>query len=66
MDIIYNPSETRLLKLARDRDCATISGVDMFIHQGAEQFRLWTRIDPPLEVMRHAVKEALSRQNENN
>jgi len=66
MDIIYNPAETRLLKLARDRDCVTISGVDMFIHQGAEQFRLWTGIDPPLEVMGHAVKEALSKQDEKN
>jgi len=66
MDIIYNPAETMLLKLARDRDCATISGVDMFIHQGAEQFRLWTGIDPPLEVMSHAVKEALSKQDEKN
>ena len=61
MDIIYNPAETRLLKLARDRDCTTISGVDMFIHQGAEQFRLWTGIYPPLKVMSHAVKEALSK-----
>ena len=61
MDIVYNPAETRLLKLARDRDCTTVSGVDMFIHQGAEQFRLWTGIDPPLGVMRHAVNEALKK-----
>ena len=66
MDIIYNPAETRLLKLAKNRGCVTISGVDMLIHQGAEQFRLWTGIDPPLEVMSHAVKEALSKQDEKN
>jgi len=65
MDIIYNPADTRLLKLARDRDCATVSGVDMFIHQGAEQFRLWTGIDPPLGVMRHAVNEALKKDERN-
>lgn len=59
MDIIYNPIETRMLKVARDRGCKTISGLSMFINQGAEQFRLWTGLDPPLKEMTRAVKEAL-------
>ncbi|MBU0733820.1 MAG: shikimate dehydrogenase [Proteobacteria bacterium] len=64
MDIIYNPDKTKLLKAAKARGCTTISGVDMFIHQGAEQFRLWTGIDPPVAVMNHVVKEALLKQGE--
>jgi len=59
MDAIYNPLETRLLKSARAHGCATISGLEMFIHQGAEQFRLWTGLNPPVDVMRAAVKNAL-------
>ncbi len=59
MDIIYNPSETRLLKMARERGCLTIDGLDMLIHQGAEQFRLWTGIEAPLSTMTQAVKNAL-------
>ncbi len=59
MDIIYNPLETRLLKMARDRGCLTINGLSMFIHQGAEQFRLWTGLEAPVSVMMSAVKEAL-------
>lgn len=59
MDIIYNPLETRLLRIAKTRGCTAISGIQMFIHQGAEQFRLWTGIDPPIGVMSHAVSEAL-------
>jgi shikimate dehydrogenase len=59
MDAIYNPIETHLLKTARARGCATISGLEMFIHQGAEQFRLWTGITPPMDVMRAVVKDAL-------
>jgi len=66
MDIIYNPFETRLIRLAKARGCITINGIGMFVHQGAEQFRLWTSIDPPIDVMRHAVKEALLNQNESN
>jgi len=59
MDIIYNPIETRLLTMARNRGCLTINGLGMFIHQGAEQFRLWTGIDPPISAMKRSVKEAL-------
>jgi shikimate dehydrogenase len=59
MEIIYNPLETRLLRLARERGCSTINGLEMFIAQGAEQFRRWTGLEPPLQVMREAVKAAL-------
>jgi shikimate dehydrogenase len=63
MDVIYNPLETRLLKMARDRGCLTIDGLAMFIHQGAEQFRLWTGVEAPLSVMRQAVEQALERNS---
>ena len=59
MDAIYNPLETRLLKNARAKGCTTISGLEMFIHQGAEQFRLWTGLNPPVDIMRAVVKKAL-------
>ncbi len=59
MDAIYNPLETRLIKNARARGCAIISGLEMFIHQGAEQFRLWTGLNPPVDIMRAVVKHAL-------
>jgi shikimate dehydrogenase len=59
MDIVYRPLATCLLRMAKTRGCTTISGVRMLIHQGAEQFRLWTGIDPPLSMMDKAIKEAL-------
>jgi shikimate dehydrogenase len=59
MDIIYNPLETRLLRMARERGCATISGLEMFLAQGAEQFRRWTGLEPPLRAMRDAVEQKL-------
>ena len=66
MDIIYNPLKTKLLRMAKARGCVTISGFSMFIHQAAEQFRLWIGLAPPVGVMNHAVKEALLKQNERN
>lgn len=61
MDVIYNPLETKLLTLAKARGCLTINGLGMFIHQGAEQFRLWTGLEPPFEAMTEAAMQALGR-----
>ncbi|MEE4353035.1 MAG: shikimate dehydrogenase [Desulfatiglans sp.] len=62
MDIIYNPIETRLLKQAKAGDCLTINGLGMFVYQGAEQFRLWTNMEPPVSAMRRVVEESLVRR----
>lgn len=59
MDIVYNPLDTLLLKIAKDRRCITINGLKMFIYQGAEQFRLWTGLEPPLDTMEKAVRSVL-------
>ena len=64
MDIIYNPLETTLLRIAQARNCVTVTGLDMFIYQGAEQFKLWTGNNPPVAVMTSAVKQALQEQHE--
>jgi len=42
LDVIYNPAETRFLKIAKDRGCVAISGVEMFLAQAAKQFEIFT------------------------
>ncbi len=64
MDIIYNPLETRLLSLAKEKGCVIIDGLSMFINQAAEQFRLWTGLDAPFALMRKAAEEALAEKAE--
>lgn len=59
-DIVYTPLETRLLADARSRGLTVISGVEMFINQAVLQFRHFTGIDPPVEVMRRVVMERLA------
>jgi shikimate 5-dehydrogenase len=59
MDTIYNPLETKLLADARKAGCKTISGLDMFVHQGAEQIKFWTNLEPPRSLMRRVVAENL-------
>ncbi len=65
MDIVYNPFETMLLLEARSAGCKTINGLNMFVYQGAEQFRLWTGLNPPITAMADAVKEALTKPQDN-
>ncbi|MFH1740041.1 MAG: shikimate dehydrogenase [bacterium] len=59
-DVIYNPLQTRLLQQAQKAGARTINGVPMFVRQGAEQFRLWTGVEPPVEIMTHVVEKTLS------
>jgi len=64
MDIVYNPLETRFLKDAAAAGCGVISGIAMFVHQGAEQIRIWIDLEPPTELMEQVVLEKL--RNETN
>ena len=51
-DVIYNPAETRFLKLARQAGCQTVNGLPMLLYQGAEAFRLWTGETLPVDIVR--------------
>ena len=38
----------------------TVSGLEMFVGQAAEQFRLFTGLQPPVDLMRQVVLDSLS------
>jgi shikimate dehydrogenase len=54
LDAVYEPERTRLLRDAEARGALPISGRWMLIHQAAEQLRLWSGKDAPLDVMYEA------------
>ena len=58
-DTIYHPENTMLIKLAREHDCKTLNGTDMFIRQAAAQFHLFTGQDAPADLMREIVRRKL-------
>jgi len=58
-DMVYNPLQTPLLKLAASRGLATIGGMEMFVQQGARQFEIWTGKPAPEAEMRRVVEQAL-------
>ena len=51
-DVIYNPRETALLKLAKSAGCKTQNGLYMLLYQGAEAFKLWTGQEMPVEIIK--------------
>jgi 3-dehydroquinate dehydratase / shikimate dehydrogenase len=54
-DMVYDPIETRLLQVARAKGIAVIPGVEMFVHQAARQFEIWTGKPAPAGDMLRAV-----------
>jgi 3-dehydroquinate dehydratase/shikimate dehydrogenase len=58
-DLVYNPVETPLLRAARQQSIPIITGVEMFVQQGARQFEIWTGKPAPEEEMLRVVIHAL-------
>ena len=50
-DMIYNPTETKLLNFAKQQGAATLGGLKMLVHQAAKSFELWTGEEPPVEKL---------------
>jgi 3-dehydroquinate dehydratase/shikimate dehydrogenase len=63
-DMVYNPLETPLLKMARSKGLAVVTGAEMFVQQGADQFQLWTGKPAPREDMWRVVAHALRSRTE--
>ena len=58
-DLVYNPSETRLLREAKEAGAKTLGGLEMLIAQGARQFEIWTEGEAPVKEMKAAIEERL-------
>jgi shikimate dehydrogenase len=58
MDAVYKPEQTALLRHAQAAGARTIGGKWMLVHQAAEQIRLWTGKDAPLDALVDAFDRA--------
>lgn len=63
-DLVYNPADTPLIRMARAQGINVITGVEMFVQQGARQFEIWTGKPAPEEEMLRVVVHALRQQAE--
>lgn len=60
-DIVYNPLNTVLLKEAENIGAKTISGFKMLLYQGVENFKIWTGLDAPIEIMKNVLLNELNK-----
>ncbi|MFB3829463.1 MAG: shikimate dehydrogenase [Bryobacteraceae bacterium] len=58
-DMVYNPLETVLIRLAREQGKTVIPGLEMFIEQAVRQFEIWTGETAPRSLMEKTAAEAL-------
>ncbi len=58
VDVIYTPSETRFMKLAREAGARAFNGLDMLLYQGVAAFELW---NPGVKVPEPVIAESRKR-----
>jgi shikimate dehydrogenase len=60
-DAIYDPFETKLLKLAKENGAKVINGLEMLLHQGTAQFEIYTGEKAPIDTMREILMDSVYR-----
>lgn len=58
-DLVYNPAETKLVKLARSKGSRAYNGLGMLVRQGAASLEVWTGQKSPYGIMLAAARNAL-------
>ena len=59
LDLVYMYPETRFTEAARGGGAKAVNGIGMLLHQGAKAFTIWTGKEPPVQVMREALENAV-------
>jgi shikimate dehydrogenase len=54
-DIIYQPEQTKLLKMAEEAHVRHMNGLMMLIWQGAIAFNIWTGKDMPVDLIKKEI-----------
>lgn len=61
VDLVYGSEPTELAATCRSGGATFVDGLEILVQQGAESFRIWTGTEPPIEVMRSAVRDQQGR-----
>jgi shikimate dehydrogenase len=56
VDLVYGKNPTGLVETARARGARAIDGIEMLVMQAGRSYRLWTGLEPPIEVMRESAE----------
>lgn len=56
-DVIFNDPRSLFLKEAKARGAKTINGLGMLVNQAALNFKIWTGVDAPIDVMTDVLEK---------
>ncbi len=56
VDLVYGHGASQLLSVAGEAGADVVDGLEVLVRQGAASFRIWTGVDPPIDVMREAAR----------
>lgn len=59
-DVVYNPIDTKMLQIAKDKGAVTLNGLKMFVEQGAKSFELWTGEKMPTDKIYKTIESYLT------
>jgi shikimate dehydrogenase len=58
VDLVYGTGPTPLSRWADRGGARVVDGLEVLVRQGARSLRLWSGLEPPLDVMRSAARTA--------
>lgn len=56
-DLLNNPPRTKFMQQAEQAGLRAVNGWNMLLYQGAAAFAKWTGVEPPIDVMKQALKQ---------
>lgn len=56
VDMVYGERPSPLLVAARDAGATVVDGLEVLVQQGALSLRIWTGLEPSIEIMRAAAR----------
>jgi shikimate dehydrogenase len=62
-DMVYRPAVTKLMRQAEAAGGRAIGGLGMLARQGAAAFKIWTGVEPPVDVMLAAAQRELDKRS---
>ncbi len=59
VDLVYRREPTAWLRVCAEHGALVLDGLPMLVHQAAEQVKVWTNCDAPIDAMTRAIAERL-------
>lgn len=56
VDLAYSDGPTKLIKAAGEAGATTVDGIEVLVRQGARSLEIWTKREPPIDLMRAAAR----------